>query len=244
MPDKKGGEAGGSGGGTGGGSGGVGGTKSLMGQMENYILGEDFKMYLDRFNNFLELNNVEVDAFKIQLLTHFVGPTASAKIMKTCLPKKPKEFSFQQLVAKCESIFCGERNSIADHYKFNVRCQKLGEAISDFALELQSLAERCDFKEFLDTALRDRFVVGLCDSEIKSRLLSEAKNDNFEKVVQMAMSMEMVARSVEVMERSSEGIHGVRRSVFKTGRLGKRERSRSRESSESREQRRRAQRRD
>jgi hypothetical protein len=79
MSDKKGGESSGSGGGTGdgsggSGSGGVGGTKSLMGQMENYILGEDFKMYLDRFNNFLELNNVEVDAYKIQLLTHFVGP--------------------------------------------------------------------------------------------------------------------------------------------------------------------------
>jgi hypothetical protein len=121
-----------------------------------------------------------------------------------------------------------------------VRSQKSGESISDFALELQALAERCEFKEFLDTALRDRLIVGLCDSEIKNRLLGEAKNDSFEKVVQTAMSMEMVARSVEAMGRSSDGLNGVRRSVFRSGRLGKRERSDSRESNDSRGQRRRS----
>jgi hypothetical protein len=57
MPETGGGGIGGGGTG-GGGSGGQGGNKTMMGHMENYIIGKDFEAYVDRFTNFLELKNV------------------------------------------------------------------------------------------------------------------------------------------------------------------------------------------
>jgi hypothetical protein len=114
---------------------------------------------LQRFNNYIELNGVKDEIFKIQLLTNLMGPTASLKIYKACKLKLPKNFSYKEIVEKCNSIFYSEKWSIAEHYRFNT--QRSGESATDFAIELQAMAENCKFGDFLDTALRDRFVAGL-----------------------------------------------------------------------------------
>jgi hypothetical protein len=139
--------------------------QQLVGVMELYTVG-----YLERFNNYLELNFVEDDNYKILLVTNMIGPAASGKISKSCKPKQPKEFKYAQIIQKCKSIFYGERSSITEHYKFNNRNQHEGELANDFAIELQAIAEHCKFEGFLDTALRDRFVAGLRSSEVKSKV--------------------------------------------------------------------------
>jgi hypothetical protein len=63
---------------------------------------------------------------------------------------------------------------------------------SDYSIELQAIAEHCVFGEFLDTVSRDRFVAGLKSSKVKAKTLNEAKDSNFEFIVQMAVSSELV----------------------------------------------------
>jgi Zinc knuckle len=220
MPEKGG--TGGSGGGTGGGSGGVGGsggsggagggagiTRSLVDSMENFVIGEDFAEYLDRFNNYIELNRVADDIYKIRLLTNLMGPAASSKVSKACKPRTPTEYTYELLVKKCKTIFCGEKWSIAEHFKFNNRNQEDGESASDFSIELQALAENCSFGDFLDTALRDRFVAGLRDGAIKAKILNDAKNKPFDDIVKMAIASEMVDENIRVMD-TTQGIHATR----------------------------------
>ncbi|XP_054280194.1 uncharacterized protein K02A2.6-like [Macrosteles quadrilineatus] len=73
--------------------------------------------------------------------------------------------------------------------------QKEGEAVSEFAVQLKKLASTCDFKEFLDDALRDRFLCGLRSNEIQSRLLSEGDTLTFDKALQLALVLEDASRS-------------------------------------------------
>jgi hypothetical protein len=203
----------------------------MIGIMEPFMLGEDFEAYMERFDNFLSMNFVEDDKYKIQLLINYIGPAASTKISKACKPKKPQEFLYAQIISKCKMIFTGERLSITEHYKFNMRVQHAGESASDFSIELQALAEHCQFGDFLDTALRDRFVVGLHSQEIKSKILNEGGNVKFEEVVKMAVNYEMVDFNVQMMRGPSSEVHMVKRSVFDESRMGRhRQQSRSRRS--------------
>jgi hypothetical protein len=114
----------------------------FFGIMEPYLLGEDFMAYLERFGNYLDLNNVADGVFKIRLLT------ASQKLYNSCKPKMPKDFTYQQIVDKCKAIFCGVKYTVAEHYKFNNRHQHEGESVSDYGIELQAIAENCKFGFF------------------------------------------------------------------------------------------------
>ena len=53
---------------------------SLTGSLEAYVLGENFDDYLDRVNNYFELNGIPDEIYKIRLLLHLIGPVASTKI--------------------------------------------------------------------------------------------------------------------------------------------------------------------
>ena len=55
--------------------------------------------------------------------------------------------------------------------------QKSGESISAYLASLKQLAETCDFKGFLDEALRDQLVCGLRSEPIQKCLLTEADLD-------------------------------------------------------------------
>ena len=50
---------------------------------------------------------------------------------------------------------------ISEHNKFYCRDQLENETITKYLAELRKLTLNCDFKDFLDQALRDRFVCGL-----------------------------------------------------------------------------------
>ena len=46
--------------------------------------------------------------------------------------------------------------------------------MADYFLELRRLAATCEFKTFLEEALRDKFVCGLSSEVVQRRLLVEA----------------------------------------------------------------------
>ena len=66
---------------------------------------------------------------------------------------------------------------IAERYKFSNRIQAEGESIADYIAKLRRLPLHCDFRAFLEQALRDKFVCGLRDSGIRKKLLSEKDLD-------------------------------------------------------------------
>ena len=53
---------------------------------------------------------------------------------------------------------------IAERHKFYERCQKEDENLSEYISSLQKLTEHCNFNNFLDEAVRDKYV---CAYEVK-----------------------------------------------------------------------------
>lgn len=117
----------------------------MLGTTEPFILGGDFEVWIDRLNNYFDINKIQEDEFKAKLLMNVIGATASAKVTKSLKPKKFTEFKYKEIEEKCKKLF---------------------------TVELQALAEHCKFENHLDNALRGRFVTGLRNKKIMQQLLN------------------------------------------------------------------------
>jgi Zinc knuckle len=96
-------------------------------------------------------------------------------------------------VKKCNELFGVSHNRIVvDHYQFNNRNQAKSEKLTDYALELQSIAEHCDFGNFRDFALRDRFVAGIRNKHTRVALMSLDDKKSYSEIVECAKKEEMI----------------------------------------------------
>ena len=95
------------------------------------------------------------------LLRNLLAPVSpSTKIVEELFETLKKHLKPQPIV-------------ITERYKFYCRDQKENETISDYIAVLRKLTLNCNFREFLDQALRGRFVCGLINGSIHRRLLAE-----------------------------------------------------------------------
>ena len=69
--------------------------------------------------------------------------------------------------------------------------------------ELRRLARHCEFKTFLEEALRDRFVCGLHSKAIQNRLLTK-KDLTLATAVDVAVGMEAMAKEVTKLHAGSQ----------------------------------------
>jgi len=84
------------------------------------------------------------------------------------------------------------------------RGQAEDESVADYLAQLHQLAGRCDFKDFLDQALRDRFVCGLKNAAMQKQLLAEV-DLTINRAVEFALGMEMADKNAQVMQSASYG---------------------------------------
>jgi Zinc knuckle len=185
--------------------------RKLIGTLEPFVVGEsDFDDYLSIVDNYFELNHVEEDNYKVRLLVNMIGSTASTKIIKAFKPIEIGKVKYSQLIEKCKKLFSVEKNAIMEHFKFNNRAQKPGEGLSDYAIELQSLAEHCKFGALLDTMLRDKFVCGLRSVSTKKALLKLDEGKSFADTVEHAKKEELLSREAGSMQIDEGGnVHRV-----------------------------------
>ena len=90
--------------------------------------------------------------------------------------------------------------------------QTADETISEFVADLRRLSIKCEFKEFLDQALRDRFVCGVRSEAIQKRLITEA-DLTIKRAQEIAQGMEADARDLQgatnTQARVSDVVHSV-----------------------------------
>lgn len=173
--------------------------QKLIGEIEQYVPGEDFEDYLERTENYYELNNIKDNVFKKRLIIHSMGAETYTQLKKLMAPLKPTDgtYKYEDVTEKLRSYYCRKKNEIVEHFTFNKRNQQQGESATDYAVELQSLAKKCEFGTFLDKALRDRFVAGLTNSNIQEKLLNKDAKLKFEEAVKEATTYETSKEEVK-----------------------------------------------
>lgn len=181
--------------------------KNVIGDIERYVLGEDFSLYMELFEEFLELNSIKSDVFKRRLLINRMGRDCYHILTQIVKPQTPKELSYLQIVEKLTEHFNPKKHMVVEHHNFFKRVQQEGETILAFACELQVMADRCNFGQFRDTALRAVFIGGIQNDRLLRSLL-EQKEPTFTSSLQLAQTWEANEKSVNVLS-STEQCHKV-----------------------------------
>ncbi|XP_070381681.1 uncharacterized protein [Dermacentor albipictus] len=82
---------------------------------------------------------------------------------------------FELVKKKFDGYFIKESNVVYESACFHKRHQMPGESIDQFMTALHVLADKCDFGEFKQRLIRDRFVVGLRDEKLSESLQMDPK---------------------------------------------------------------------
>ena len=109
-------------------------------------------------------------------------------------PDAPKDNSLDKLKSTLCTHLKPKPLTIAECFKFYRQMQWEGESVTEYVVALKELSVHCDFGTFLNDALRDHLICGLCKEAPQKRLLTEAEL-TFTKACKITQAIEMADKN-------------------------------------------------
>nr|CAI5830042.1 unnamed protein product [Callosobruchus analis] len=159
---------------------------ALIGNIEPFSgVAEEFEVYLERMEHLFRVNCVD-ESLRVSMFVTLAGSKVYQTLKNLVAPTKPSELTYVQI-------------------------QKPDQSVADYIVELRKLASSCSFGEFLDDALRDRFVCGIRSEQLQRQLLSDDKL-SFKTACQRAQAAELAENQVKDLASSTDNpTHAVQR---------------------------------
>ena len=127
---------------------------------------------------------------KLHLFLTLMGASTFKLLSNLITPQEQGDITYTQVVEKLTSHFKPKTLKIAKRFRFYKRNQSRGENVAYY------LALTCEFGNFLDEALCDRFVCRLLEEAIQRRLPAEA-DLTLTKALSLAQSMEIAQKDLK-----------------------------------------------
>ena len=147
---------------------------ALLGRINSFDLKTDnITEYIERVEQYFIANDVTNEKKQTAIFLTVIGNETYSLLRNLLAPESPAGKTVKTLSETLIDHLKPQPIIIAERYKFYCRDQSENETITEYLAELRKLTLNCDFKDFLDQALRDRFVCGLQNNSIRRRLLAE-----------------------------------------------------------------------
>ena len=160
--------------------------------------------FIEIYQHYFTANNIEDENRKVSILCSNVGPKTYHIIKSLCLPDKPNEKSFDFIITTVKNHYKPKLSEASASLLFNSRNQKNGETVQIYVAELRRLAVPCNFGEFLNRAIKDRFIAGVNDKEIQQKILAVPDEElSLTKAFQIAEAYESACHNVEQMQKNT-----------------------------------------
>ena len=168
-----------------------------LGKVEEFDPGtQNWTAYEERITQYFIANNVtgaevegQTDKRKVAVFLTLIGSKAYGILRDLVSPAKPAEKTYAQLAKILADHFSPKPVTISERFRFQQRTQREGESVSEYLAQLRKLTEHCKFADYLEQALRDRFVAGVRSAAIQRKLLSQEAL-TLEKALTIAQAME------------------------------------------------------
>lgn len=183
---------------------------ALVGAVPQYQSDYGVKEWLEILETFFQQNSIVNELEKTRFLILYGGMEIYTKLRILCAPETPNKTEFTKVRDKLVALLSTKVDNSVARQRFYSRKQKQGESVSDFALALKELSDACDFGNFMDTAVRDRFIYNLADPYISSMTI-KAKKTTFEAAVSEAQTHELEILSKGRLEVNAFGQGRVQR---------------------------------
>lgn len=159
--------------------------------------------YVERAMLYLDANSVPEDKRAATFLSA-LGKSTFLVLRNLIAPAKVQDKTLDEIVQVLLKHYDPKPLVISERFNFNRRQQEPNESVADYVAELRRLTEHCEFGNFLDDALRDKFVCGLRSEATQKKLLVETRL-TFARAVEIAQSMESAASKTKQLQSHSSG---------------------------------------
>lgn len=160
--------------------------------------------WIDRFEMYLTINNVQDDRKVAYLLTH-IGGVAYSVLKDLCIPDVPSTVAYDTLVEYLKGHYVPHTLQSVCRLKFRQAKQQSGESVTQFVHRLKQLAKDCGFGANLKDSLKDQIIVGIGSPKIARALLMKA-DLTFEVAVTTCTSMETAERDTEFLMNGQQSL--------------------------------------
>ncbi|UYV84424.1 hypothetical protein LAZ67_X002122 [Cordylochernes scorpioides] len=163
---------------------------------------ENVENYIYRLKQFMLISKTKED-FKTPFLISSIGPKYFGILRNLVFPEEVDQVPFDKLCKILLKHFNPKTNIIYERFVFQKMDQKSGETISKYIIRLKEQAQRCNFGDFLQESLRDRFVAGIIDTPTQKKLLLK-EGLTFEGALDIALSAESADNDLHNLKRSED----------------------------------------
>ncbi|XP_063895857.1 uncharacterized protein K02A2.6 isoform X1 [Helicoverpa armigera] len=163
------------------------------------VLSDDWKLYVERLEQYFLVNKIAVE-LQVPTLITVMGADAYELLVNLCTPEKPTTKTFAQISDIMGRHLQPKPSELAERYKFRHRKQKDGESISEYTAVLKKMSKTCEFGSWLEESLRDQLVCGITNEMIRQRLFAESKL-GFGRAYQLAVSLEAAEKDAAEVVR-------------------------------------------
>ena len=111
----------------------------------------------------------EDEARQVSVLLYCMGDQADSVLMSTKIATEDS-LKYNSVMSKFNEYFKVRRNVILEKARFNQRNQLAGESVEQYITVSYTLVETCKYGNLTEELLRDRLLVGICDSSLSERL--------------------------------------------------------------------------
>ncbi|XP_049288976.1 uncharacterized protein LOC125766922 [Anopheles funestus] len=149
-------------------------TMYTIGNIDPYVMGECFTEYASRIEMFFKANDIPEEK-KVPILVTMAGASLYSVAVTVCAPDDPGNKTYAELIKVLKDYFSPVVNVVSERYQFRKLKQSSEQSINDYLISLKVQAQSCDYGQFLTDALRDQFLAGVTDHELRMRMLREPK---------------------------------------------------------------------
>lgn len=162
----------------------------------NHLDGE-WNIFLKQLEQFFVMNDVDAtkQTKRRAILINALHSSSFKLLINLCHPTQPEAVEYKVLIQKLDQHFKPPQSSFAERMKFYEANKDVNESILEWAAKVRQLASTCDFNDenVLNTAVRDKFIMGLQKGTMKDKLFLEDVNVlTFDKAVQIAKTVECI----------------------------------------------------
>lgn len=177
----------------------------------NHAEGE-WDIFLKQLEQFFVLNDIDESkqTKKRAILINALHSSSFKLLMNLCHPVTPEKVDYKVLIQKLDQHFKPPQSSFSERRKFYEAQKDANQSILEWAALVRQLASGCDFNQdhVLNTALRDRFIMGLPKGAIKDKLFLEDVNVlTFDKAIQIAKTVECIQHQYDTMGTAEPGVY-------------------------------------
>ena len=144
---------------------------ALPGRIDSFDLKTDnITEYTERVEQYFIANDVTDEKKQTAIFLTVIGNEMYNLLRNLLAPESPAGKTVKTLSETLTDHLKPQPLIIAERYKFYFRDQSENETITEYLAELRKLTLNCEFKDYLDQALKDHFVCGLQNNNIRRRL--------------------------------------------------------------------------